>query len=645
MGRRPTKIEEEDEEIESSSDDSEVEEEDNLPMQNLASELYPDSETATKKPRKQVSANLLPGKESEFTSSRHAFVGTGKLNLSDLLDEDQVSSGMLKKQLSTRNDSKLLLQPLVKPTEQVKAERKLGYTTVKDTVTAHWQDLVVENKSLKLQFPLKVHHTAVLQSSGLGSEKEIIASEELGRNETEMDDTAKAKMRALLFYAEQKSKRVSKIKSKTFRKLRKKKLYREEEEALERLRETDPELAREEDERQAMQRAKERASLRQKNTSKRMRELGKRNKGATALEMQSKMKSIHGNQGSDEEDDSDVDVEEMARRHVESFEQGLQLEDKGLGGMKFMQRALEREHVQAKEDAVQLLKRLRGENDEEENVQAELHGKRKFGASKVEERATNPMVVDHARKLFEEVVPVVVEEKKVIKPLVAPTIVVETKNDEEKEDNPWLVGSVTLRNNKASKTLSSSTTTMQLAQVMERLPEKQPELAEEQRELVKRAFANVAEVDFAQEKLALEEKKLADAAVPTIGAGWGSWTGLGVQVRKQPLVVPTPASLARKPQDQRANVIVSHRTNKLHRKYQVDSVPYPFTSREQYERSLQDAVGLEWNTTLQHEKKTMPMVQVKAGTVIQPIALPKSKKHQELPPKKKQRFASRKQMF
>lgn len=164
MGRRPTKIareEEEDEEIESSSDDSEEEaEEDNLPMQNLASELYPDSETAVKKPRKQVSANLLPGKESEFTSSRHAFVGTGKLSLSDLLDEDQVSAGMLKKQLSTRNDGKLLLQPLVKPTEQVKAERKLGYSTASETLTEHWQDVVMENKNLKLQFPLKVHHAS-----------------------------------------------------------------------------------------------------------------------------------------------------------------------------------------------------------------------------------------------------------------------------------------------------------------------------------------------------------------------------------------------------------------------------------------------------------------------------------------------------
>lgn len=485
----------------------------------------------------------------------------------------------------------------------------------------------------------------MLQSSGLGSEKEIIANEELGRNEVEMDDTAKAKMRALLFYAEQKSKRVSKIKSKTFRKLRKKKLYREEEEALERLRETDPELAREEDERQAMQRAKERASLRQKNTSKRMRELGKRNKGATALEMQGKMKSIHGEDGEEEDDsDSDADVEEMAQRHLESFEQGLQLEDKGLGGMKFMQRALEREHMQAKEDAVQLLKRLRGSN-EDEVAQAELHGKRKFGASQVEGRVA-PVAVDHARKLFEEVA--VVEEEAVKpkpKPVVAVAAVVpETK--QEVEDNPWLVGgAVSLRNNKASKTSSSST--MQLAQVMERLPEKQPELAEEQRELVKRAFANVAEMDFAQEKLALEEKELAEAAVPAIGAGWGSWTGLGVQARKPAAVAPTPASLARKPQDQRANVIVSHRTNKLHRKYQVDSVPYPFTSREQYERSLDSAVGLEWNTTQQHEKKVKPLVQVKAGTVIQPIALPQSKKNRDVvvpPPKKKLRFASRKQM-
>lgn len=157
MKRKPTKIEE-DEEIESSSDSSssseEEEEQDNVPMQSIASELYPDEALAKQKPRKQVSAKEM-GKESEFTSSRHAFFSSSKLGLADLLDEDQVNAGLLKKQLSTKNDNKLLLQPLVKPVEQQKAERKLGYENASETVTEHWQDAVLFNKKQKLSFPLK----------------------------------------------------------------------------------------------------------------------------------------------------------------------------------------------------------------------------------------------------------------------------------------------------------------------------------------------------------------------------------------------------------------------------------------------------------------------------------------------------------
>lgn len=488
----------------------------------------------------------------------------------------------------------------------------------------------------------------MLQSSGLASDKDIIQNEELVRNEDfEMDDTAKAKMRALLFYAEQKAKRVSKIKSKTFRKLRKKKLFREEEEALERLRETDPELAKEEEERQAMLRAKERASLRQKNTSKRMRELGKRNKGAAGEDLQNKMKSIHAQRGGSDEssdDEDDEDLEEMAQRHLDTFEHKIQHETKGLAGMKFMQKALERDHLQAKQDAVQLLKRLRNEDDDDDEiVEGEIQGKRQFGVNKVEHRKKQQLMSAAPAKLFEEVYEDV--EPIVVKKPEEPVAVVEEKKEDDNNDNPWLSSTqVTLRNKKSSSA-APATMMMQVDKVMENLPAKpQEQQQQDQREIVKRAFANVAEEDFAKEKKELEEKD-EEPTVATAGAGWGSWTGLGVKEKKKP--APLPARFQDKKVQQKANVIVSTRTNKLHRKYQVETVPYPFTSREQYEKSLQDAVGKEWNTVKQHEKKVLPAVQVKAGTIIQPIQLPKgqtSSGAKQVAKQPKKRFASRKAM-
>ena len=67
------------------------------------------------------------------------------------------------------------------------------------------------------------------------------------------------KMRALLFYQEQKHKRIKKIKSKMFRKIRKKKRDKHENEVREHIRVTNPELAKELDEKDLKKRGKTRS--------------------------------------------------------------------------------------------------------------------------------------------------------------------------------------------------------------------------------------------------------------------------------------------------------------------------------------------------------------------------------------------------
>ena len=61
------------------------------------------------------------------------------------------------------------------------------------------------------------------------------------------------------------------------------------------------------------------------------------------------------------------------------------------------------------------------------------------------------------------------------------------------------------------------------------------------------------------------------------------------------------------------------------------AVPYPFTSREQYERTMKRAMGKEWNTAALTDAATKPQVYTRAGVIITPAVLPKDsrKKHRE----------------
>ena len=52
---------------------------------------------------------------------------------------------------------------------------------------------------------------------------------------------------------------------------------------------------------------------------------------------------------------------------------------------------------------------------------------------------------------------------------------------------------------------------------------------------------------------------------------------------------------------------------------QVAQVPYPFTSRSEYERYMARPVGEEWNDASATRKLTRPAVSVRPGAAIEPI--------------------------
>jgi len=165
-----------------------------------------------------------------------------------------------------------------------------------------------------------------------------------------------------------------------------------------------------------------------------------------------------------------------------------------------------------------------------------------------------------------------------------------------------------------------------------------------QEELVRRAFASSiekeADDDFAREKEAVEgleedpnrggkrRKRDSNAAMTTV-AGWGSWAGEGApppgpSARKLPKkLLPPKQKLAKRKRadEKKPNVIISEkRVKKTADKFMLSQVPYPYSSREEYERVMSGGVGREWNVTGSFKDMTRPEVITRAGKVIQPLS-------------------------
>lgn len=88
--------------------------------------------------------------------------------------------------------------------------------------------------------------------------------------------------------------------------------------------------------------------------------------------------------------------------------------------------------------------------------------------------------------------------------------------------------------------------------------------------------------------------------------GWGDWAGPGQDAvaigqktaRKRERLLQQAEAESEALRKNRAdsgqklfNVMISERRVKSASKYKIDSIPHPFTSREEYERSIQMPVG------------------------------------------------------
>ncbi|KII93102.1 hypothetical protein PLICRDRAFT_87528 [Plicaturopsis crispa FD-325 SS-3] len=144
----------------------------------------------------------------------------------------------------------------------------------------------------------------------------------------------------------------------------------------------------------------------------------------------------------------------------------------------------------------------------------------------------------------------------------------------------------------------------------------------EQRDLVARAFAGDNVVQSFQEAKRQEIEADAPREVDTTLPGWGSWGGAGTKkqaprphlIKKVAGVDPTTRADYNK-----AHVIISEKRDKKAAKYLVKDLPYPYTSKAQFERTMETPLGTEWNTRVGFQRGTLPKVVKKMGTIINPL--------------------------
>lgn len=145
-----------------------------------------------------------------------------------------------------------------------------------------------------------------------------------------------------------------------------------------------------------------------------------------------------------------------------------------------------------------------------------------------------------------------------------------------------------------------------------------------QKDLIKQAFAGdnvVNEFEREKRQVVLDEgDKEEDMSLP----GWGDWAGSGKKKPKKKIVRKIDGVVQKdKRKDKNLkNVIINEKVNKKNLKYQSSGVPFPYESREQYERALRMPVGQEWTSRETHQKLTMPRIITKQGAVIDPLKAP-----------------------
>lgn len=480
-------------------------------------------------------------------------------------------------------------------------------------------------------------------------------------------------MRELMFREERKAKRLKKIKSKTYRRIKKKELLRNKEMAG---------LSDESDDDQEAARAKERMTLKHRANSKWSKDMfkhgmandqGTREEIEEMLKQGERLKQKMLDRGSESEEDarlSDIeDDDEISSKDQQARES---VGKTGVMNMAFMKNAEAREREANKELAADL-RAMEGENEDDEDEDKSPQSERLFEdglniqinkGRRVYTPGTSTSKPDskESKQADNEEAEEVIEERSTGSQSAKP----KKDESEAKDANPWLGTSDdesnhnVVRSSKVSVVEKNSSKLTKSANKIEKASNKQQGKSSKnaqrdedllldlndtnrlqlvdphgdpddnsfmfkQQESIAEAFAGDEVVDtFEEEKKRVaidEDDKEEDVTLP----GWGDWAGTGSNPRKKRKFVKKVKGVAS--QDKRKdknlkNVIINEKANKKNLKYQSSAVPFPFESREQYERSLRMPIGQEWTSRASHQKMIKPRILTKPSQVISPLKAP-----------------------
>lgn len=158
--------------------------------------------------------------------------------------------------------------------------------------------------------------------------------------------------------------------------------------------------------------------------------------------------------------------------------------------------------------------------------------------------------------------------------------------------------------------------------IMGRDGEEESDGEEAQRSIIAQAFADDDVIDeFVKEKNAIVDRdKPTD--IDLFLPGWGAWGGENVKVSKRKrkkFIIKAPEGPPRKDRHL-GNVIISEKKDKAISKHQVNDLPFPYVTVDQYEQSISAPIGKTWNPETAVKELVKPKIITKLGGIIQPIS-------------------------
>ncbi|KAI3930261.1 hypothetical protein MKW92_033838 [Papaver armeniacum] len=149
-----------------------------------------------------------------------------------------------------------------------------------------------------------------------------------------------------------------------------------------------------------------------------------------------------------------------------------------------------------------------------------------------------------------------------------------------------------------------------------------------QADLIRNAFAgDDVEEEFEKEKLETLNEENPEPEKPTLVPGWGQWTHIQKKKGLPSWMVEEHAIAQKKREDalkerkdsHLKHVIISERVDKKAEKLHTATVQYPYTSQEQYERTLLVPLGPDFNPATKVGSLIRPDVVKEPGVIIKPI--------------------------